>query len=193
MGCSGIDVRESELKFLNVQKLEEMDLDLKNSLILYLSPKIPKYVKIGIYVDTIYHKKRGLDKVIKYSKSKFFIKNESNRAFNHQLILNQFLTKFPQFIKNDDISNNINNEFSPKKILNGNYTNLFKSLNITITDNNFAICFINEKENNSNLLIKLKSIKDNFKQNFYIKNILTNILHLNSILYFLEQIKLIFG
>ena len=172
MGCVGVEIRESGLKELDGQNLKNMDLDLKNSLILYLSPKIPKYIKIGVYVDTIYHKKRGLDKIIKYSKSKFFIKNESNKSFNHELILTQFLEKFPQFIKNDDISNNINNGFSPKNILNENYTNLFKSLNIKITDkNNFAICFINEKENDSNLIIKLNSIKDKFDNNFYIYKI----------------------
>ena len=172
MGCGGVEVRESGLKELDVQNIQNMDLDLKNSLILYLSPKIPKYIKIGIYIDTIYHKKRGLDKIIKYSKSKFFIKNESNKNFNHDLILKQFLEKFPQFIKNDDISKNIKNGFSPKNILNENYTNLFKSLNIKEIDKiNFAICFINEKENDSNLLQKLNSIKDKFNNNFYVYKI----------------------
>ena len=170
MGCAGIEVRESGLKDIDGQNLQNMDLDLKNILILYLFPKLPKNIKIGIYVDTIYHKKKGLNKIIKYSKSKFFLKNNSNKSFNPEAILKQFLEKFPQFIKNDDISNN--NVFSPKNILDNNYTNLFKSLDIETTNKiNLAICFINEKENDSNLVLKLNAIKEKFEKNFYIYKI----------------------
>ena len=170
MGCAGIEVRESGLKDIDGQNLQNMDLDLKNILILYLFPKLPKNIKIGIYVDTIYHKKKGLNKIIKYSKSKFFLKNNSNKSFNPEVILKQFLEKFPQFIKNDDISNN--NVFSPKNILDNNYTNLFKSLDIETTNKiNLAICFINEKENDSNLVLKLNAIKEKFEKNFYIYKI----------------------
>ena len=60
MGCAGIEVRESGLKDIDGQNLQNMDLDLKNILILYLFPKLPKNIKIGIYVDTIYHKKKRI-------------------------------------------------------------------------------------------------------------------------------------
>ena len=172
MGCAGVDVRDGGLKELDGQSLQNMDLDLKNSLILYLSPKIPKYIKIGIYVDTIYHKKKGLGKIIKYTKTKFFIQNESKKSFNSESILRQFLEKFPQFIKNDDISKNKNSVFSPNYILNNNYISLFKSLNInTNNKNNFAICFIDDKENDLNLISKLNALKDNFENNFFIYKI----------------------
>ena len=172
MGCAGIDVTDGGLRELDGKNIQNLDLDLKNTLILYLSPKIPKYIKIGIYVDTIYHKKRGLEKIIKYTKTKFFIQNNSKKSFNSEPILKRFLEKFPQFIKNDDISKNNNNVFSPNNILNDNYTILFKSLNIQINNkNNFAICFINDKENDSNLISKLNSLKDNFENNFYIYKI----------------------
>ena len=174
MGCAGIDVREAGLRELDGQSLQNMDLDLKNSLILCLSPKIPKYIKIGIYVDIIYHKKKGIEKIIKYIKTKFFMQNESKKAFNSDAILAEFLEKFPRFKNNDDISKTNINIFSPNNILNYDYTNLFKSLNIQIdskNNNNFAICFINNKENDLNILSKINSLKDNFENNFYIYKI----------------------
>ena len=173
MGCTGMDVKETGLE--KGQNLQNMDLDLKNSLILYLSPKIPKHIKIGIYADITYHKKKGLEKIIKYVKTKFFIRNDIKKSFNHQLVLSEFLEKFPQFIKNEDIKQNINNVFSPCNILSDNYLYLFKSLNIPTNEKiNFEICFIKVNDNDSNLLSKLNSIKEKFDKNFYIYNIKNN-------------------
>ena len=175
MGCSGIDVRESGLKILNAQNLEDMDLDLKNSLILYLSPKIPKYIKTGIYVDTIYHKAKGVEKIIKYTKRKFLLKNDTKKSFNKEQILNKFLEDFPQFIKNDEISKNKINKFYTLNLnflLTDNYTNLFKSFNIETNNKiNFAICFINENLNESNLSKELQLIKEENKDTFFIYKI----------------------
>ena len=172
MGCGGVEVRDSGLRLQDLSNKQNMNLDLKNSLIYYISPKIPKYIKIGIYVDTIYQKKRGLEKIIKYKKAKFFLHNDSKKSFNSEILVNKFLENFPQFSKNDDIPKNPNNIFSPNSILNDNYSSLFKLLNIeTNNKNNFAICFINEKEIDSNLLNKLKIIKEKFDENFYIYKI----------------------
>ena len=172
MGCGGVEVRDFGLRVQDLSNIQNMNLDLKNSLIYYISPKIPKYIKIGIYVDTIYQKKRGLEKIIKYKKAKFFLHNDSKKSFNSEILVNKFLENFPQFSKNDDIPKNPNNIFSPNSILNDNYSSLFKLLNIeTNNKNNFAICFINEKEIDSNLLNKLKIIKEKFDENFYIYKI----------------------
>ena len=45
MGCGAIDVKESGLKDLELSSIQNMNLDLKNSLILYVSPKIQKSAK----------------------------------------------------------------------------------------------------------------------------------------------------
>ena len=197
MGCGGVEVRDFGLRVQDLSNIQNMNLDLKNSLIYYISPKIPKYIKIGIYVDTIYQKKRGLEKIIKYKKAKFFLHNDSKKSFNSEILVNKFLENFPQFSKNDDISKNPNNIFSPNSILNDNYSSLFKLLNIeTNNKNNFAICFINEKEIDSNLLNKLKIIKEKFDENFYIykiENKEDKYSKMSIIHYFSEKIKLIFG
>ena len=172
MGCGAIDVKDSGLKDLELSSIQNMDLDLKNSLIFYITPKIPKFIKIGLYIDTIYHKKRGLEKIIKYSQKRFFIINDTKKSFNHEILVTKFLEKFPQFSKNNDNSKKLNAIFSPNDILTDNYSNIFKSLKIEVNNkNNFAICFINEKENDANLLSKLKLIKEKFDKNFYIYKI----------------------
>ena len=169
MGCSGIDTKETGLDGKNLQI---DDIDLKNSLILYLSPKIPLNIKIGIYVDTVLIKKKGLEKIIKYNRRKFFIKNDSKKSYNPKPLLKDFLEKFPQFSRNDDISKNKNNNFSPNYLLNEKFNNLFSSLKINTSNKvPFAICFINEKENDSNLLTKINLIKDKFENNFFIYKI----------------------
>ena len=172
MGCGAIDVKELGLKDLELSDIQNMNLDLKNSLIYYVSPKIPKFAKLGLYIETIYYKKRGLEKVIKYSKKKFFIINDTKKSFNDDLLITKFLEKFPQFIKNYDDSKNLNAAFSPNNLLTDNYSKLFESLNIEVNNkNNFAICFINEKDKEENILSKLNLIKEKFEKNFYIYKI----------------------
>ena len=173
MGCTGMDVKESSgLKELPTEAVKQMNLDLKQSLILYLSPKLPKNVKIGMYVDTILHKKKGSEKIIKYTKKKFFIKNDSKKAFNSNLELEQFLEKCPQFIKYNDMTKNSNNNFSINNLLKDNFDDLFKSLNIQATTKApFAICFIKDKETNKIMLDKVNLIKEIHESNYYIYNI----------------------
>lgn len=172
MGCAGIDVKETGLKNIDGLNLQNINLNLKESLILYLSPKIPKNTKIGIYVDTVFHKKKGLEKVIKYTKRKFFIKNDTKKSFNYNIILENFLEKFPQFIKYNDVSHNTNYIFSPGKLLNDNFNNLFTSLNIETNNKTpFAICFMNEREKDSTILTKINLIKEKFENNFYVYKI----------------------
>ena len=169
-----MDVKESPggLTDLSPEGVKHINLTLKDSLIMYLSPKISKNVKIGIYTDTVFHKKKGLEKIIKYTKKKFFIKNDSQKAINYNLELENFLEKFPQFIKYNDMSKNSNNNFSPNVVLNGNFTDLFNSLQIKATDKTpFAICFIREKEISTFILEKINLIKDKFNNNFYIYTI----------------------
>ena len=172
MGCGAIDVKELGLKDLELSSLQNMNLDLKNSLIYYISPKIPKYVKLGLYIETIYYKKRGLEKVIKYSKKKFFLINNTKKSFNDEILIKKFLEKFPLFIRNYDDLKNSNAAFSPNKLLTDNYSKLFELLNIEVNNkNNFAICFINEKNNDENLMLKLNLIKETFEKKFYIYKI----------------------
>ena len=169
MGCTGIDVKDPGLEG---KKMRNIDLDLKNSLTMFLSPKIPIFIKIGIYVENTYIKQKGSEKIVKYSKKKFFIRNDSKKSFNPDPILKEFFIEFPQFIKNDDVSQNENNLFSPSHILNESFTKIFLTLNIKTSNKApFAICFIHEKEKDLHLLEKLKLMKEHFENNFYIYKI----------------------
>ena len=117
-------------------------------------------------MEKTYIKKKGSEKIVKYHIKKFFIVNDSKKSFNPEPILKEFFEEFPQFIKNDDVSQNKNNSFSPSHILNESFTKIFLSLNIkTSKKEPFAICFIQEKESDLNLMEKLNLIKENFKNN----------------------------
>ena len=72
MGCTGIDIKEHGLE----GNIQNIDWDLKNSLTYFIGPKIPAYLKIGIYVEKTYIKKKGSEKIVKYLKKKFFIIND---------------------------------------------------------------------------------------------------------------------
>ena len=169
MGCTGIDIKDQGLEG---NKIHDIDWDLKNSITHFIGPKIPAYIKIGIYVEKTYIKKKGFEKIVKYHIKKFFIINDSKKSFNPGPILKEFFEEFPQFIKNDDVSQNKNNSFSPSHILNESFTKLFLSLNIkTSKKESFAICFIHEKESDLNLMEKLNLIKEKFKNNFFIYKI----------------------
>jgi hypothetical protein len=168
MGCTGIDIREQGLEGNRIQNI---DWDLKNSLTHFIGPKIPIYIKIGIYVEKTYIKKKGSEKIVKYHKKKFFIINDSKKSFNPEPILKEFFVEFPQFIKNDDVSQNQSNSFSPSLILNESFTKIFLSLNIKASKEPFAICFIHENESDLNLLEKLNLMKEIFENKFFIYKI----------------------
>lgn len=169
MGCTGIDIKEQGLEG---NKIQNIDWDLKNSLTHFIGPKIPVYIKIGIYVEKTYIKKKGSEKIVKYHKKKFFIINDSKKSFNPEPILKEFFIEFPQFIKNDDVSQNQSNSFSPSRILNESFTKIFLALNIKTSNKApFAICFINENESDLNLLKKLNLMEEKLKNKFFIYKI----------------------
>ena len=168
MGCGGNMSMEIKINDINGYSLQELGINLKESLVLFFSKKNLLSINIGIFSDTIYKKKKGNEKIIKYKNEKFFLKNNKKKVLNGNL-LKKYFEIYPRYIHYSSVGND--DKFSPNFLLNNNFEKIFKTLKIKIeknTENKFAICFINKKSENNDNLERLNKIKKKFENFFFI-------------------------
>ena len=79
MGCGGNNSTEIKINDINWNSLHDLGINLKESLVLFLSKKNITNINIGIYLDIIYSKKKGNEKIIKCKNEKFFLKNDKKK------------------------------------------------------------------------------------------------------------------
>ena len=141
MGC-GSNNSEITITDINGNNLQEIGINLKESLVLFFSRHNSSSVNIGIYSDIIYIKKKGREKIIKCKNEKFFLESDKKKVINNS-ILKKYYELYPQNFKYSSVG--IEEKFSPNYLLNHNFEKVFETLGIKfdkINENKFAICFL---------------------------------------------------
>ena len=165
MGCGNNNATEIRIRELEGYDLNQLGINLKESLILFFSKKNSLDVNIGIYTDITYIKKKGCEKIIKYKNEKFFLKSNKKKVINGSL-LKRYYELYPHFINHSSVG--IDDKLSPNFLLNKNFGKLFESLDIKLdknNDNKFSICFIN---NNDKINDELNQIKNKYPNELFI-------------------------
>ena len=163
MGC-GSNNSEITITDINANNLQEIGIDLKESLVLFFSKQNSSTVNVGIYSEIIYFKKKGREKIIKYKNEKFFLEGDKKKTINSNII-KKYYELYPQNFKYSSVG--IYEKFSPNYLLNHNFQKVFETLGIKfdkINENKFAICFQNTELTNDNFL----EIKNIHRNTFYI-------------------------
>ena len=165
MGCGSYNATEVRIREMEGYSLNELGINLKESLVLYFSKKNYSDINIGIYTDVTYIKKKRCEKIIKYKNEKFFLKSNKKKVLNGNL-LKKYYQLYPHFIKYSSVD--IDDKLSPNFLLNKNFEKIFESVGIKYNKNNeikFAICFLN---NNDKINEEINLIKNKYPNNFYI-------------------------
>ena len=163
MGC-GSNNSEITITDINGNNLQEIGINLKESLVLFFSRHNSSSVNIGIYSDIIYIKKKGREKIIKCKNEKFFLESDKKKVINNS-ILKKYYELYPQNFKYSSVG--IEEKFSPNYLLNHNFEKVFETLGIKfdkINENKFAICFQKKGITNENF----SEIKNMHTNCFYI-------------------------
>ena len=171
MGCGGNKSTEIKINDINWNSLHDLGINLKESLVLFLSKKNITNINIGIYLDIIYSKKKGNEKIIKCKNEKFFLKNDKKKVVNNTLI-KKYYEIYPHYINYSSVGTD--EKFSPNFLLNNNFEKVFESLKIKVgkkNENKFAICFIDTKSDKNKNMDNFNEIKRNHEQNFFIYEI----------------------
>ena len=142
MGCGNNNTAEIRIRELEGYDLNQLGINLKESLILFFSKKNSLDVNIGIYTDITYIKKKGCEKIIKYKNEKFFLKSNKKKVINGSL-LKRYYELYPHFINHSSVG--IDDKLSPNFLLNKNFGKLFESLDIKLDKNNENYLFIEIK------------------------------------------------
>ena len=167
MGCGGSNSAEIRINEINQNSFKDLGFNLKESLVLFFSKNTSLNINIGLYSDIIYSKKKGLEKIIKYKKEKFFIQNNKKKGINNS-ILKKYYELYPKYINYSSVG--MDEQFSPNFLLNNNFEKIFETLGIKQDKNKinkFVICFINNKKPNNNI-DELNKMKNKYKNSFYI-------------------------
>ncbi len=129
MGCGGNNSTEIKINDINWNSLHDLGINLKESLVLFLSKKNITNINIGIYLDIIYSKKKGNEKIIKCKNEKFFLKNDKKKVVNNTLI-KKYYEIYPHYINYSSVGTD--EKFSPNFLLNNNFEKVFESLKIKV-------------------------------------------------------------
>ena len=168
MGCGGSNSAEIRINEINQNSFKDLGFNLKESLVLFFSKNTSlNNINIGLYSDIIYSKKKGLEKIIKYKKEKFFIQNNKKKGINNS-ILKKYYELYPKYINYSSVG--MDEQFSPNFLLNNNFEKIFETLGIKQDKNKinkFVICSINNKKPNNNV-DELNKMKNKYKNSFYI-------------------------
>ena len=171
MGCGGNNSTEIKINDINWNSLHDLGINLKESLVLFLSKKNITNININIYLDIIYSKKKKNEKIIKSKNEKFFLKNDKKKVVNNTLI-KKYYEIYPHYINYSSVGTD--EKFSPNFLLNNNFEKVFESLKIKVgkkNENKIAICFIDTKSDKNKNMDNFNEIKRNHEQNFFIYEI----------------------
>ena len=168
MGCGGNNSMEIKINDISGYSLQELGINLKESLVLFFSKKNFLNINIGIYSDIIYKKKKGNEKIIKYKNEKFFFKKNKKKVINSNLV-KKYFEIYPHYINYSSVGND--EKFSPNFLLNNNFHKIQETFGVKIDKNNeskFAIYFLNKKSENNEYLDELNKIKKKYEKFFFV-------------------------